>query len=524
MRKKSSIKQKKKFRRPRLKKKLNKTFMTINGKNYFIANSVLKSPNSRQLINQIFLNLEGIRKPIRRRPPTKKIEEAKDLYNQASQDRIIDLQRKQVQSIVNSSGSTIDPDLRSEYIRRLENLNFMNTPVDNTNPRITREQIALAGSSITSSPRRPLNESHTFIGRPPIPVAKSRTPRSSSGDLPYKEAILDLSKELAKAKSPTEQATLLSSLIALYPEKTDELTALVSDYNLSGKGVKLAPAMLKTSSKPFVSSKGISLPKIPPPSPTKIKQELGAAAAVVPISPTIKKLDKDDFEEIRKSYRLSTIKELKEILTIKKLKFKSSDDKETLIDKLIESDKIGAGAGDGAGDGESLNTNEINDYMHGYRKFGYKGCFAADQIGDIRFNKREKQISFIFNLDPINKIKEKHLEACVIDLSPNERSICIFDSYGEDDINTSIQKQLKKIIDPLNLDYLLKMKFNRICLQGASSNCGWYSMKFIIDMIEGKGWGKSSYWDDALCDESLKGEKDIKLWIKRFGAKFKKDL
>ena len=73
-------------------------------------------------------------------------------------------------------------------------------------------------------------------------------------------------------------------------------------------------------------------------------------------------------------------------------------------------------------------------------------------------------------------------------------------------------KQIKKLIDRLNVNVYLKFKINRIQEQKTSTaNCGWFAMKFIIDRKNGIPFKECTKYN-----ESVKGEKEIEEFKTKF--------
>jgi hypothetical protein len=144
---------------------------------------------------------------------------------------------------------------------------------------------------------------------------------------------------------------------------------------------------------------------------------------------------------------------------------------------------------------------ELDAYKH-----GFLGCYPCDKIGDIPLPKNKHPFSFIVNTDTSEGHGE-HWIACWID-PYYKKQICLFDSFGDfidDDIEFAkiFQIELKRLIDKLKLPYMLKMKMNMIQQQPIldsngkpSTTCGFYSMKFILDMIRGEGWKIASGLND----------------------------
>lgn len=96
--------------------------------------------------------------------------------------------------------------------------------------------------------------------------------------------------------------------------------------------------------------------------------------------------------------------------------------------------------------------------------------------------KNKTKIGLIFNLDEHTE-PGSHWVAMYIDL--NNKDIYFFDSYG-DDIPDGLEKftnMVKQQASKLNLEY--EIKINKKRHQYSNSECGMYSLYFIIQLING---------------------------------------
>jgi len=174
-----------------------------------------------------------------------------------------------------------------------------------------------------------------------------------------------------------------------------------------------------------------------------------------------------------------------------------------------EDDGAGVGDGgkeeiqDGSGKGKGLLGSSIRNMLRKYKNFG--GVFAIDQIDQIPL---KKKIGVILNLDPISK-PGSHWVGLYID-GEKDMSVEYYDSYAEEP-PMSLQRDLKKYLDQLNLKHFLKFKINRIKQQGYSNNCGWHSASFLIDRFKGKTWKNASGYS-----EIAKAEKNVDKLKKKY--------
>lgn len=173
---------------------------------------------------------------------------------------------------------------------------------------------------------------------------------------------------------------------------------------------------------------------------------------------------------------------------------------------------VGMLFGRGSND-NGLTETQINRMMKPFKKVGYRDCLAYDELGKLHFNKKYDKLGCIYNTDTRvggSTTDDGHWRAIFID-PYDDKSIELYDSFG-DPPDDQFYILLNKIVKPLKLPYLLKIKVNRIKEQSASTgNCGWFAMRFLINRFKGKNWVYSTGYDKSKLNE-----KQIK--------KFKKDF
>jgi len=186
--------------------------------------------------------------------------------------------------------------------------------------------------------------------------------------------------------------------------------------------------------------------------------------------------------------------------------------RQLLLNKLHELRGIGKRKVDKDNDNDNgLWTNQINSIMQKVPNF--LGTIASDQFDHIySIIKPHTRSAWITNLDPSTK-PGSHWVAFVINPTatpPDPYSIMYFDPFGED-IPTDMLDDLKKIADKVAPDVMLKLKVNRIQHQDKrSSNCGYFSMNFILDILSrNKNFAQATGYEDRILDKSGKYEKEI---------------
>ena len=157
--------------------------------------------------------------------------------------------------------------------------------------------------------------------------------------------------------------------------------------------------------------------------------------------------------------------------------------------------------------GKPLSTDEIDNMMHGVR--GYIGTYPADFLKFMP-KRLPKIFSFVMNTDPSTK-PGKHWVAIRVD-TLGENVVEYYDSFAEEP-SKRFMKQLKKLINTLDVPVYLKLKINKIKEQNTSTNsCGWFAMSFILNRNSGMPFRECTGYDDSVA-----GEQDIDKMKAKFG-------
>jgi hypothetical protein len=154
-----------------------------------------------------------------------------------------------------------------------------------------------------------------------------------------------------------------------------------------------------------------------------------------------------------------------------------------------------------------LSTDEIDNMMRGTQ--GYLGTYPADFMKFLP-KKLPKVFSFVMNTDPSGK-PGKHWVAVRVD-TMDENAVEYYDSFAEQP-SKRFMKQLKSLINKLDVPVYLKLKINKIKEQDTSTNnCGWFAMSFIINRNLGMPFRECTGYDDSVA-----GEGDIDKLKNKFG-------
>jgi len=148
---------------------------------------------------------------------------------------------------------------------------------------------------------------------------------------------------------------------------------------------------------------------------------------------------------------------------------------------------------------EWLNTININEVMNQYEKiypgFLFLGAVPLDfqeikqeNVYDIDINKLKKdgitKIGIVFNLDKHNQ-SGSHWVATYADMERGQ--VYFFDSYG-----ARPYKEISQFMDKLRKQFestynkKCDVNYNKVRNQRKNSECGVYSINFILEMLKGK--------------------------------------
>ena len=149
----------------------------------------------------------------------------------------------------------------------------------------------------------------------------------------------------------------------------------------------------------------------------------------------------------------------------------------------------------------SLDINRImKQYEDKYCNFKFLGpapidfdmCFSEKECvwNELRFlelknliSKQKRKLGIIFNIDPHYK-DGSHWVSMFIDL--NKKFIMYFDSTGEE-IPKEINKLMNRIIkQAADIGITLKSYINKRSHQKGDTECGMYSLFFVIELLENK--------------------------------------
>lgn len=167
-----------------------------------------------------------------------------------------------------------------------------------------------------------------------------------------------------------------------------------------------------------------------------------------------------------------------------------------------QSEQPGAGRENGG-----MYGDEIDLVMKRYPE--YAGTIARDEVVSNILPQAHpnKMIGWIMNMDKAGKKGSHWVAVCII---PNQ-SVNYYNSYAEP-MPDDIRKDVKHVVDKMNPNTLMKFKENRIKQQSeTSSNCGWFCVKFLMNMFDGKPFVDCTGFSDVM-----NGEKDIEQFKQDF--------
>lgn len=167
------------------------------------------------------------------------------------------------------------------------------------------------------------------------------------------------------------------------------------------------------------------------------------------------------------------------------------------------------------GEGKNKNDNgmwdiEINKIMEPYKTKGYLGTYSIDELSKVaKLIKPNHKYGWIMNLDPSYK-SGSHWIAVYLD-PIDSKSLEYFDPLGDPEPER-FSKDIVQVIDKIKPKEYLKFKVNGIKNQSEnSSNCGSFSLRFLMRRFNGQPWQECSGWSAVR-----KNEKQIKKFKRKF--------
>jgi hypothetical protein len=133
-------------------------------------------------------------------------------------------------------------------------------------------------------------------------------------------------------------------------------------------------------------------------------------------------------------------------------------------------------------------TNQINKIME-VNKY-YIDTIANNELDEILnyiYNNNILKGSFIMNTLNTYDKSVGHWVAIYYDVSNNgEYTLEYYDPFGNDPENNKLISKFKKLFEKIGIDVYVKVKINKIKQQSiTSSNCGWFSIKFLLERLNG---------------------------------------
>ena len=137
--------------------------------------------------------------------------------------------------------------------------------------------------------------------------------------------------------------------------------------------------------------------------------------------------------------------------------------------------------------------------MKDYRKRGYAGVFCIDEISTLlpKAIKGMDRWSCIINTLRTTDSENAtgHWTALYCDKT-NEKVLEFYDSLAYP-VSDEMLKELKPVIDSMDLPYMLKFKHNTIRNQRAnSSTCGFLAVNYLMNRYDGISFKECSGFDN----------------------------
>jgi len=163
---------------------------------------------------------------------------------------------------------------------------------------------------------------------------------------------------------------------------------------------------------------------------------------------------------------------------------------------------------------DGMSNLEIDKVMKPYRP-EYLGAISSDEIPTLLPHvKPNTRVCWIMNSDP-SGLPGDHWTACLVDCRPHgSKSIEFYNPLGILDrrrLTTGFLRDVIPLLEKINPEERpLKLKENLVADQNnTSSNCGPFSIRFLIQRLKGKSFSEASGYDE-------KGERMIEKWKDSF--------
>jgi len=186
--------------------------------------------------------------------------------------------------------------------------------------------------------------------------------------------------------------------------------------------------------------------------------------------------------------------------------------------RIIHMSSKTAGKGSYSNDDDGIYNDELQEIFKD-KTNKFLPVIPSDKMDTLipMVNKNTKKFGWIQNTEPSSS-KGRHWVAWFIDI-PN-LEINYYDSLAENEGLPSKQslKGLKKIVNKIHPEYYLLLKYNQIREQNPmSKNCGYFSLKFIMDRYRNVPFKTATGYESIYGDEDVVDKYDYgEMKIKRF--------
>lgn len=177
----------------------------------------------------------------------------------------------------------------------------------------------------------------------------------------------------------------------------------------------------------------------------------------------------------------------------------STPEIEAIYNDLVQRGKIKVGSG--KEDEKGITNTQIDNALKDNPE--YKGCCTLDEFPSIIHKFSPNQPGYcviLINYNPKDASLSGHWVALRVD-SCDDYSIEYYDPLA-DPIPEKLQSYLVKLVAHLNPKIYLKLKTNNIKQQAENtSNCGYFSIRFILDRMRGKPFPEASGYSEVRKNE-----------------------
>jgi hypothetical protein len=148
---------------------------------------------------------------------------------------------------------------------------------------------------------------------------------------------------------------------------------------------------------------------------------------------------------------------------------------------------------------KGLYDYEIDEFFEGMPN--WYGAISKEDLHDLLkklIDKKPNYFYFIYLIENYQEGKTNHWVAIFFD-DVFDNSLCYYDSYGKD-APPDLHKKLDLLLEGMQVEDMIKWKYNTMKQQGYTTNCGIFTINYIMERLLGHDHKDASKYDDREAD------------------------